>query len=324
MKRLQRLRATEALRDFSSETEFTTAHLVQPLFAVEGIQGEESIPGLGTTKRQDTDALLRQVEQDIHSGVSQFLLFPIPGQKREQGFSHHFAAGVIAKIQRNFGNKISLWVDTCLCSYTSHGHCCLFHSNGRPNHEQTLRELAAAAKAYADAGASGVAPSDMMDGRVAMMRQVLNEAGHDLLPIMSYSTKFASNFYGPFRVAADSTPQFGDRKQYQIDVRNRSDALAASLRCAEEGADLLMVKPGMTAIDLIQPIRDAAQLPVGAYQVSGEYAALHLLAEQKLVSFPEALYETWQVFRRAGAQFIITYGARHAREFGIPSPRRKV
>jgi porphobilinogen synthase len=152
---------------------------------------------------------------------------------------------------------------------------------------------------------------------VGRIRAALDEKGFNLLPVMSYSTKFASNFYGPFRNAADSAPQFGDRRGYQLDVRNRSGAIAASVRCAEEGADLLMVKPGMTSLDLIRPISEATQLQVGAYQVSGEYGGLSVLGEQGLIKFEEALLETWHVFKRAGAQYIISYGARYAKQLGI-------
>jgi porphobilinogen synthase len=209
-----------------------------------------------------------------------------------------------------------LWVDTCLCSYTTHGHCAVLDEQGIKL-EDTLNELAKSAVAFAEAGADGISPSDMMDGRVARIRAALDEKGFELVPVMSYSTKFASNFYGPFRNAADSAPQFGDRRHYQLDVRNRSDALAASRRCAEEGADLLMVKPGLTSLDLIRPIKELTGRQVGAYQVSGEYAGLVLLAEQGLIKFEEALMETWHVFKRAGAQYIITYGARYARQLGI-------
>jgi porphobilinogen synthase len=185
------------------------------------------------------------------------------------------------------------------------------------NLSATLDELANSAVAFAEAGADGISPSDMMDGRVARIRAALDEKGFDLVPIMSYSTKFASNFYGPFRNAADSAPQFGDRRHYQLDVRHRTDAINASVRCAEEGADLLMVKPGMTSLDLIRPIKHETGRQVGAYQVSGEYAGLALLAEQGLIKFDEALLETWHVFKRAGVQYIITYGARYARRLGI-------
>src|SRR5207253_4199170 len=175
---------------------------------------------------------------------------------------------------------------------TTHGHCAVLN-NTSIDHSSTLEELATSALAFAEAGADGISPSDMMAGRVARIRSQLDEHGFDLVPIMSYSTKFASNFYGPFRSAADSAPQFGDRRHYQLDVRNRNDALAASRRCAEEGADLLMVKPGMTSLDLIRPIREQTGLQVGAYQVSGEYGGMVLLAEQGLIKFEEALLETW-------------------------------
>jgi porphobilinogen synthase len=315
-KRLMRLRATKHLRDLCAETEFTRAQLIQPLFVVEGLGEDEEIPGLKGTRRQSIESMVRQVESDLEAGVTQFLLFPSPAGKREAGFDHRFTQEAIRALRQRFGADLCLWIDTCLCSSTTHGHCAVHTVAGRIDLEATLEELARAAVAFAEAGADGISPSDMMDGRVARIRQRLDEQGFDLVPVMSYSTKFASNFYGPFRIAADSAPQYGDRRHYQIDVRNRTDALAASLRCAEEGADLLMVKPGMTSIDLIRPIREATGRPVGAYQVSGEYAGLVLLAEQGLTSFEAALLETWQVFKRAGAQYIITYGARYAKSMG--------
>ena len=316
MKRLMRLRASRHLRYLCAETEFNRAQLIQPLFVVEGLESEEPIPGLGSNVRHSASSLLGQIERDLAAGVSQFLLFPVPGQKKEKGFAHQFTADTIAAIRRQFGDELCLWIDTCLCSYTTHGHCAVLEGP-RIDHQATLDELAKAAAAFAEAGANGISPSDMMDGRVARIRAELDQRGMDLVPVMSYSTKFASNFYGPFRNAADSAPQFGDRRHYQLDVRNRSGAIAASVRCAEEGADLLMVKPGGTSLDLIAPIRDQTGLQVGAYQVSGEYAGLSLLAENGLVNFDQALLETWHVFKRAGAQFIITYGAREARRLGI-------
>lgn len=318
MKRLMRLRATQHLRDLCAETEFTRAQLIQPLFVVEGLEREEQIPGLRGNVRHTASSVLRQIETDLGSGVTHFLLFPVPAQKGEKGFQHTFTLQAIAEIRRQFGHGLFLWVDTCLCSYTSHGHCAVLQE-GRIDHDATLAELACAAVAFARAGADGVSPSDMMDGRVAQIRACLDERDLDLVPVMSYSTKFASNFYGPFRNAADSAPQFGDRRHYQLDVRSRGEAVAASRRCAEEGADLLMVKPGMTSLDLIAPIQQETGRPVGAYQVSGEYAGLALLAEKGLVNFEQALLETWHVFKRAKAQFIISYGARYARQLGIGS-----
>jgi porphobilinogen synthase len=317
MKRLQRLRASRHLRDLTATTHFSRAQLIQPLFAVEGIEGEQEIPGLRGTFRQDKEAIFKQVESDLEAGVTQFLLFPVPGAKAESGFAHGFSAEVIRSIKKRFGDDLCLWVDTCLCSMTSSGHCCVFHPSGKPDHETTLSEIAGAALAYAEAGADGISPSDMMDGRVRAIRSALDGSGKELTPIMSYSTKFCSQFYGPFRNAADSAPQFGDRSTYQIDVRNRDDALSASDRCAEDGADLLMVKPGMSSIDLIREIHSRTGRGVGAYQVSGEYAALALLEERGLIRFEPALLETWSVFKRAGAQYVITYGARYAKRLGV-------
>jgi porphobilinogen synthase len=226
---------------------------------------------------------------------------------------------VISQIKKEFQGAATLWIDTCLCSLTTHGHCCVLHDNGKQDLESSLKEISTLARSYGEAGADGISPSDMNDGRVAKIREILDEPqgalGH--IPIMSYSTKFSSHFYGPFRNAADSAPQFGDRTSYQIDVRNRTDAINSSQRCAEEGADLLMVKPGMTSIDLIKPIIEKTGLQVGAYQVSGEFAALTTLSEKGLLNFENALLETWHVFKRAGAQYIITYGARMAKSLGV-------
>lgn len=317
MKRLQRLRYSNHMRDLLSETQFSRAQLIQPLFTAEGISSNEEITGLRGVYRQNITSTLKQVEKDLEAGVTQFILFNVPSQKGLKNFSHDFSEKAIREIKSRFGNSLQLWVDTCLCSLTTHGHCCVFSSENKQDLESTLNELARAALAYASSGADGISPSDMMDGRVAKIRETLDGAGFDMVPIMSYSTKFASNFYGPFRNAAHSTPQFGDRTQYQIDVRNKSDALAASVRCSEEGADLLMVKPGMPALDLINPVHQLTGKPVGAYQVSGEYASLVLLDEKGLISFEKALLETWHVFKRAGSQYIITYGARLAKNLGV-------
>jgi porphobilinogen synthase len=316
MKRLMRLRSSQHLRDLCAETEFNRAQLIQPFFIVEGLNQEEPIPGLRGNVRHSTTSALRQMEKDLEDGVTQFLLFPVPADKKEQGFDHASTQETIAEIRRQFGKSLCLWIDTCLCSYTTHGHCAVLDEQGI-RLEETLDELAKSAVSFAAAGADGISPSDMMDGRVARIRAALDENGFNLVPVMSYSTKFASNFYGPFRNAADSAPQFGDRRHYQLDVRNRNDALASSLRCAEEGADILMVKPGLTSLDLIRPIHELTGRQVGAYQVSGEYAGMSLLADQGLIKFEEALLETWHVFKRAGAQYVITYGARYAKSLGI-------
>jgi len=318
MKRLMRLRATQHLRDLCAETEFNCAQLIQPFFVVERLESDEPISGLRGNVRLTTSSALRQIESDLKDGVTHFLFFPVPAEKTESNFNHQFERKLISEVRRQFGSSLCLWVDTCLCAYTKHGHCAVLDEKGI-DHPSTLDELGTSALAFAEAGADGISPSDMMDGRVAHIRSKLDENGFDLVPVMSYSTKFASNFYGPFRSAADSAPQFGDRRHYQLDVRNRSGAIAASRRCAEEGADLLMVKPGLTSLDLIAPIKEQTALQVGAYQVSGEYAGLSLLADNGLIDFERGLLETWHVFKRAGAQFIITYGARYAKKFGIGS-----
>jgi len=317
MKRLQRLRATAALRDMVSEIGFGRSQLIQPLFLAEGLSKETPLDGLPGNSRHTIDSLVAQFEKDMAAGVRQFLLFPVPAQKSDQKFAADFVGTALQKLRQRAGTEASIWVDTCLCSFTKSGHCHVHDARGRQDLAATHAALGSLALTYVKNGADGVSPSDMNDGRVAHLRSVLDGAGFDLAPIMSYSTKFASNFYGPFRDAADSAPQYGDRKSYQLDVRNRSDALGSSRRCAEEGADLLMVKPGQPSADLIRPIHEQTGLPVGAYQVSGEYTSLVLLAEKNFLNFEAGLVESWHNLRRAGASYIITYGARLARALGL-------
>ena len=312
-----RLRQSAHLRDLLSETTFSIAQLIQPLFVVEDLDGSEPIPGLGDNARMSTAATIERISRDLDAGVTHFLLFAVPTVKRSHDLRFDHVRRATEAIKDRFGDALHLWVDICLCASTDHGHCAILDREGRIDLHPTLDALASMAKNVADAGADGVSPSDMMDGRTAFIRKGLDEHGHERVPIMSYSTKFASQLYGPFREAAGSAPQFGDRRHYQIDVRSRRDAIASSVRCAEEGADLLMVKPGMTSLDLIGPVAAATGRAVGAYQVSGEYGALLALSEKGLVKFDAALIETWHVFRRAGAAYIITYGARDARAIGF-------
>jgi porphobilinogen synthase len=312
-----RLRQTPHLRDLVAETTFSVAQLIQPYFVVEGLDRSEPIAGLGDNARHSTTTVVDAVARDVDAGVRHALLFAVPLARHERAIEMRHLTRAVSAIKSRFGDALHLWVDVCLCSSTSHGHCAILDDRGGIDLGPTLDALARMAVESADAGADGVSPSDMMDGRTAHIRAALDAAGHGRVPIMSYSTKFASQFYGPFRSAADSAPQFGNRRHYQIDVRSRRDALASSLRCADEGADLLMVKPAMTSIDLIQPITDATTKPVGAYQVSGEYASLMSLAERGFADFNAAYLETLHVMRRAGAAFIITYGARHAKVAGL-------
>jgi porphobilinogen synthase len=318
MKRLQRLRATVALRDMVSEIGFGQSQLVQPLFLAEGVTQEEPLSGLPGNSRHTLASLLTQFEKDLSAGVRQFILFPVPARKSNRSFQAEFVGTALSQMRQRAGNDAAIWVDTCICSFTETGHCCVHDSRGQQDLAATHSALGVLGLTYVKAGANGIAPSDMNDGRVAHLRATLDKAGYDIAPIMSYSTKFASNFYGPFRDAADSAPQFGDRRSYQLDVRNRSDALASSRRCAEEGADLLMVKPGQPSADLIRPIAEQTGLPVGAYQVSGEYTSLVLLSRENFLDFDAGLLESWYNLRRAGASFIITYGARLAQGLGLP------
>src|SRR5688572_15871710 len=318
MKRLQRLRQTAPLRDMLSEIGFGQSQLIQPLFLAEGLSKEEPLGGLPGNSRHTLTSLLTQFEKDLAAGVRQFLLFPVPAGKSNRSFAADFVGTALQQMRQRAGGDAAIWVDTCLCSFTESGHCCVHDSRGAQDLAATHSALALLGVGYVKAGANGISPSDMNDGRVAHLRAALDGAGFDLAPIMSYSTKFASNYYGPFRDAADSAPQFGDRRSYQLDVRNRSDALASSRRCAEEGADLLMVKPGQPAADLIAPIKEQTGLQCGAYQVSGEYTSLVLLSREKFLDFNAGLLESWHNLRRAGATFIITYGARLASGMGLP------
>jgi porphobilinogen synthase len=247
-----------------SEIGFGQSQLIQPLFLSEAATREEPIPGLAGTSRHTLSTILTQFEKDLAAGVRQFLLFPVPAHKSNRNFTAEFVGAALGQMRQRAGDDAAIWVDTCLCSFTESGHCCVHDARGKQDLAATHSALGVLGLTYVKAGANGIAPSDMNDGRVAHLRATLDGAGFDLAPIMSYSTKFASNFYGPFRDAADSAPQFGDRRSYQLDVRNRSDALASSRRCAEEGADLLMVKPGQPAADLIRPIHEQTGLPVGA------------------------------------------------------------
>jgi porphobilinogen synthase len=315
--KLLRLKKNIILRNMCAETSFLSDQLLQPIFISENVIDKKNIPGLGDNYVLSINDAIKQVENDLKNNCRNFLLFLIPGEKNEYNFNLNFHSQAISQIKKNFKEDIFLWSDVCLCSMTTHGHCCIFDNKKKIDNEKSLKALSKIAVTYADSGIDGIAPSDMMDGRTKKIRLSLDKHNHDLIPIMSYSSKFASNFYGPFRDAADSAPAFGDRKHYQLDYRNKNDAFRASRRCAQEGADLLMVKPGLYSLDLIETIKNQTGLMVGAYQVSGEYAGINLASENNLLNLNEGLYESWHVMKRAGAQFIITYGARKSKELGF-------
>ncbi len=286
---------------------------------MEGLKSRESIPGLTKVYRDTPDSLLKQLESDLESGVRPFLLFGVPHQKWTQPDSSlaDFTASQIHQIKRRFGHDLFLWTDVCLCSTTAHGHCgWLTPEQDHVHNDATVETLAQMSLQFAQAGVDGVAPSDMMDGRIAAIRNLLNKHGYEQTVLMSYAIKFHSGFYGPFRVAADSAPkqtQLTNRATYQIDPGNIKDALLCAQRDAQEGADLLMVKPGLPYLDVLKQASDEIPLPWSVYQVSGEFASTELLAQAGLIQRERAHLEQWTAFLRAGAQCIITYGARDAR-----------
>jgi porphobilinogen synthase len=319
---LRRLRQDEHIRALTRGPRPHPEQFIQPLFVVEGIKARENIPGLTGVYRDTPASLLKQIESDLAAGVSKFLLFGVPASHQAKDIDWSFTAGQIAAIRQRFGDKVWLAVDVCLCSATPHGHCGVLNdSTDHLDNVASVRELAAAALAYAKAGANCVAPSDMMDGRVGAIRRILDANGLDRTVLMSYAAKFHSSFYGPFRVAADSAPKGGedvklaDRASYQIDPARADDALLSVQRDVAEGADILMVKPGMPYLDILADLSRRFPQPWAVYEVSGEYAGIELMAEAGLADRVRAHREAWAGFVRAGASMIISYGARHAREW---------
>jgi len=316
---LRRLRLNRHIRELTREVHVTPGQFIQPLFVIEGLSAREPVPGLPGVYRESPTSLLEQIAADLQAGVSKFILFGVPAAKATQAFDFNFTADQIGAIKHRFGDQIWLAADVCLCSATSHGHCGILNGMGdQVLNAATVAELARAALSYAQAGADCVAPSDMMDGRVAAIRDALNNNGCEATIVMSYAAKFHSRLYGPFREAADSAPRgaarLTDRASYQIDPGRPADALASAQRDASEGADILMVKPGLAYLDVLARLSTALPThPWAAYEVSGEYAAIEALAAQGLTDGPRAHAEAWHALVRAGAQIIISYGARHAR-----------
>ncbi len=315
---LRRLRQDPLIRELTRQVRVSHTQLIQPHFVVDGLEGREPVPGLPGVHRETPSSLVDQVGRDLEAGVSKVLLFGVPAEKRDGGFAFDFTARQIEALRKQFGPNLWIAVDVCLCSYTRHGHCgVLSREQDHVVNDASVTELAKQAVAYAQAGASCVAPSDMMDGRIAAIRTGLEAAGRERTLLMSYSAKFHSRFYGPFREAADSAPRGGlqDRATYQIDAARPQDAYASSLRDAEEGADILMVKPGLPYLDILKELSSRIERPWAVYEVSGEYAAVEALAQQGLMARAPAHVECWTAFVRAGASMIITYGARSAREW---------
>jgi porphobilinogen synthase len=310
--RPRRLRRTEALRALVRETEVSTSDLILPLFVTEGSGVRRAIERLPGVHQTSVDELVRDAREAYELGIPAVILFGIPGSKDEIGSSGFAQDGVVQRAIRALKREVPgllVITDVCLCEYTSHGHCGVLR-DGEVDNDASLPLLARMAVSHAAAGADIVAPSDMMDGRVGAIRQALDESGFASTSILAYSAKYASAFYDPFRDVAESAPQEGDRRGYQMDPANAREALREVRLDLAEGADMVMVKPALSYLDIIHRIREEVEVPVCAYHVSGEYAMLASAAEHGLVDLERAMREVLTSIRRAGADLIITYFAR--------------
>jgi len=318
--RLRRLRSTAAMRSLVRETHLEPSALIYPLFICEGEGVRREVSSMPGVFNLSIDEAIKEAEACAVLGLGGLLLFGIPNEKDEAGTGAYAADGITQraiKAIKASGKASSLVTiaDVCLCEYTSHGHCGVVNRDGEHfevENDASVALLAKTAVSLAEAGADIVAPSDMMDGRIAAMREALDDAGKSNTPIMSYASKFASAFYGPFREAADSAPQFGDRRTYQMDGANLREAMREIEQDIVEGADMLLMKPAMPYLDVIREARQRFDLPMGAYQVSGEYSMLHAAFQRGWLEPERAMLESLLSIRRAGADFIVTYFAKDA------------
>ena len=319
----RRLRRHEGLRSLARETRVAADQLVAPLFVHAAERDRVPIAALAGQARLSPEAAAAEAQALASLGVGSVILFGIPARKDAEGSGAWASDGPVPRAIRLIKKRapeLVVWADVCLCEYTDHGHCGILRA-GEVDNDATLPLLARAAVAYAEAGADVVAPSDMMDGRVAAIRSALDQAGHTATAIVSYAVKYASAFYGPFRQAAGSTPAHGDRRGYQMDVANVREAISEACADVEEGADALIVKPGTPCLDVLRAVREAVRVPVASYQVSGEYAMLQDAAEKGHIDLERAMWETALGMRRAGADLLITYFARALAERLIESRR---
>lgn len=310
--RPRRMRRNEAFRSMIRETHLSAAQLIYPLFVMPGKNKREPIPSMPGVFRVTVDQLGKEAKECLELGINSVILFGLPEKKDAMGSGAHRGDGIIQRAIKELKNKapqLMVVTDVCLCEYTDHGHCGCIIDNDVDN-DTTLEILAKIAVSHAKAGADMVAPSDMMDGRIAEIRAGLDENNFESIPIMSYAVKYASSFYGPFRDAADCTPQFGDRRSYQMDPANSREAMREATLDVEEGADILMVKPAVAYLDIISKLRDEFDLPVAAYHVSGEYAMIKAAEEKGWIDGPRVMEETLLSIKRAGADIIITYFAK--------------
>ena len=314
--RPRRLRGSEALRKMVRETRVDAASLIYPMFVTEGKEKKEAIEAMPGQYRYSLDRMGEALDALAEAGVNSVMLFGIPEHKDPVGSQAYAPNGIVQRAvarAKLLHPEMFVITDVCMCEYTSHGHCGVLCDQDVDN-DRTLALLAKTALSHVEAGADMVAPSDMMDGRVRAIREALDANGFSHRPIMSYAVKFASSFYGPFREAAGSAPAFGDRKSYQMDYHNRREAMKEALLDAREGADILMVKPAMAYLDLVREVRDATNLPVAAYSVSGEYAMVKAAAERGWIDERKIICEMAVAAFRAGADIYLTYFARELAE----------
>lgn len=314
IQRLRRLRETEPLRRMVRETSLTPNDFIYPVFVTEGQGRREPIASMPGQSRLSIDLLIKEAQEVKSLGIPAMILFGIPDQKDERGSSGFDPDGIVQRAIRAVKAQVPdlvLITDVCVDEYTSHGHCGIVRG-GKILNDETLDCLRTMAKTHAQAGADMVAPSDMMDGRVAAIRDELDRAGFAEIPIMAYAAKFASCFYAPFRDAANSSPQFGDRQSYQMDPANKREALREIDLDIEEGADIIMVKPAMPYLDIIGAARERTLLPIAAYQVSGEYSMIKAAAQAGWLDERRAMLESLLSIKRAGAEMILTYFAKEA------------
>jgi porphobilinogen synthase len=311
---MRRMRRTKALRDLVRETDLSAQHLVQPLFVVAGESVREEVPSMPGVERLSITELVAEATEIQATGVGAVILFGIPSEKDEAGSGAYDPEGVVQLAVRALKEShpdLLVITDVCMCEYTSHGHCGIVR-DGEVDNDITLELLAQTAISHAEAGADVVAPSDMMDGRVGVIRSQLDEEGHSDVAIMAYSAKYASAYYGPFREAAESTPEFGDRRGYQMDPANALEGVREAELDLAEGADVVMVKPATPYLDVIRRVKDATGAPVAAFHVSGEYSALKAAAQNGWIDEERAVLETLTSIRRAGADLVLTYYAKDA------------
>jgi porphobilinogen synthase len=314
LRRLRRLRRSEALRALVRETKVEVGDLIYPLFVVEGKKAKQEISSMPGLYRLSKDLLPEEVEEISRLGIPAIILFGIPQKKDDVGSSAYHPKGVVQEAIRAIKKTtpgLMVITDVCLCEYTSHGHCGVV-MDGYVDNDKTLELLARTALSHAEAGADMVAPSDMMDGRVKAIRQALDGKGFRDIPILAYAAKYASAFYGPFREAAESAPQFGDRRSYQMDPPNWREALREIEQDIAEGADIVMVKPALPYLDVIRKVRDTFNHPLAAYSVSGEYAMVKAAAQRGWLDERAIVLEILTAVKRAGADIIITYYAKEA------------